>query len=225
MTPPTGATSSDAGGRGQLAVGDSVEANYFDEGTYYRGQVTAVYPGGSCDILYEDGDDEQQVPPGRIRSLPEPAQGKLSPMKLIKGHSPMKLMGKGIKSIGGLSSVVGGTLGGTMGGMRHLFRKQHAQQHARQPQQQPPQQVPPPQQPPPVPPRPPLAGASSQPYDATVITGSDGGTANHPFGKRTRGGTAALAVVSAAGELRAGKGLVGGFSRRLRDDPMSQGTW
>ena len=117
MTPPTGATSSDAGGRGQLAVGDSVEANYFDEGTYYRGQVTAVYPDGSCDILYEDGDDEQQVPPGRIRSLPEPAQGK-----------------------------------------------------------------------------------------------------------RTRV-DAAVTVVSAVGELRAGKGLVGGFSRRLRGDPMSQGTW
>ena len=52
-----------------FAVGEAVEANYGEEGTYYKGEITKVHANGCCDILYEDGDDETEVPPRLIRSL------------------------------------------------------------------------------------------------------------------------------------------------------------
>ena len=53
-------------------AGDSVESNYFGEGEYYKGKITTVHSDGTCDILYDDGDNDKEVPSSRIRRPPGP---------------------------------------------------------------------------------------------------------------------------------------------------------
>jgi len=48
-------------------VGSKVEAVYDGRGEYFPGKITAAHADGTFDILYDDGDREDRVPPGRVR--------------------------------------------------------------------------------------------------------------------------------------------------------------
>ena len=67
-------TATDAEAEAVFQVGDRVEADYGGAGAdYYPGQISKVYPDGTYDLAYDDGDIETHVPVGLIRradSLP-----------------------------------------------------------------------------------------------------------------------------------------------------------
>jgi hypothetical protein len=52
----------------EFAFGAKIEANYQSSGKWYPGSVMGIRPGGTFDVLYEDGDGESEVPAERIRS-------------------------------------------------------------------------------------------------------------------------------------------------------------
>jgi hypothetical protein len=54
-------------------VGLKVEVNYWGRGRFYPGTITKVRDNGTCDILYDDGGDENRVKPHLIRVLMDQA--------------------------------------------------------------------------------------------------------------------------------------------------------
>ena len=62
-----------------FAVGQRVQARYgasklgskWDETSWYDGEIVAVHPDRSCDVLYDDGDSESRVAPRFLRVLDE----------------------------------------------------------------------------------------------------------------------------------------------------------
>ena len=61
-------------GHHKFAVGDTVEARFNGGADWYSGKIVDVRPSGSYDILYDDGDDEQSVPPNEVRAKLTQAQ-------------------------------------------------------------------------------------------------------------------------------------------------------
>lgn len=58
-----------------LRVGAPVEARFGGGAEWYRGKVRGVNSDGSCNILYDDGDSEEHVPPLFIRGLAAVSRG------------------------------------------------------------------------------------------------------------------------------------------------------
>jgi hypothetical protein len=61
----------------ELDVGTVVEARYRGGTKYYPGKITRIGPGGTFDVLYDDGERETGVKRGLIRSK----AGSGSPMR------------------------------------------------------------------------------------------------------------------------------------------------
>ncbi|RLN90771.1 hypothetical protein BBJ28_00021007 [Nothophytophthora sp. Chile5] len=57
----------------EFTRGDRVEARFGGQTTYFPGTIERVYPNGSCDITYDDGDEEERVASRLIRALPRSA--------------------------------------------------------------------------------------------------------------------------------------------------------
>ncbi|KAE9038505.1 hypothetical protein PR003_g5785 [Phytophthora rubi] len=53
----------------EFSRGDRVEARFGGQASYFPGTIERVHPNGSCDISYDDGDEEERVAPHLIRSL------------------------------------------------------------------------------------------------------------------------------------------------------------
>ena len=53
----------------EFAVGARVEARYGGEAEWFAGTITAIMD-GTYDIVYEDGDTEEGVPPELVRMVP-----------------------------------------------------------------------------------------------------------------------------------------------------------
>lgn len=53
----------------EFSRGDRVEARFGGQAAYYPGTVERVHPNGSCDISYDDGDEEERVAAHLIRPL------------------------------------------------------------------------------------------------------------------------------------------------------------
>jgi cytidine deaminase len=60
----------------EFARGDRVEARFGGQAAYYPGTVERVHPNGSCDISYDDGDEEERVAAHLIRALPSKAAAR-----------------------------------------------------------------------------------------------------------------------------------------------------
>ena len=54
-------------------VGDRVYGMFLGGRVWYNATVTACRSGGLCDLLYDDGDRERDVPPARLRPIEQPA--------------------------------------------------------------------------------------------------------------------------------------------------------
>ncbi|RLN73389.1 hypothetical protein BBJ28_00019775, partial [Nothophytophthora sp. Chile5] len=54
----------------EFTRGDRVEARFGGQTAYFPGTIERVYPNGSCDITYDDGDEEERVASRLIRALP-----------------------------------------------------------------------------------------------------------------------------------------------------------
>ncbi|KAJ1422545.1 hypothetical protein B484DRAFT_399026, partial [Ochromonadaceae sp. CCMP2298] len=68
-----------------LGIGDKVEADFKGHGKWHPGVVKRVR-GGTFDIIYDDGQTESGVPPGRVRSyLSDPTDSPFAPSKLSEG--------------------------------------------------------------------------------------------------------------------------------------------
>ncbi|KAG6965589.1 hypothetical protein JG687_00005360 [Phytophthora cactorum] len=55
----------------EFSRGDRVEARFGGQASYYSGIIERVHPNGTCDISYDDGDEEERVNPSLIRALPK----------------------------------------------------------------------------------------------------------------------------------------------------------
>ncbi|CAM9205087.1 unnamed protein product, partial [Laminaria digitata] len=55
---------------GQLKWGQRVEARYKGRGRYYPGVISRVHADGSCDVDYDDGEQERTVEPSLIKTPP-----------------------------------------------------------------------------------------------------------------------------------------------------------
>ncbi|KAK1944119.1 Cytidine deaminase [Phytophthora citrophthora] len=65
----------------EFTRGDRVEARFGGQSSYYPGTIERVHPNGSCDISYDDGDEEERVSPNLIRALKKPIQKPTSKKK------------------------------------------------------------------------------------------------------------------------------------------------
>lgn len=52
-----------------FTMGQKVEVDFHGRGRFYSGKVNLVHKDGTVDIIYDDGDTENNVPAGRIRVL------------------------------------------------------------------------------------------------------------------------------------------------------------
>jgi hypothetical protein len=50
-----------------LSIGDLCEGNFHGRGMWYPGNVHAVHDNGSMDLVFDDGDHEENVPPNQVR--------------------------------------------------------------------------------------------------------------------------------------------------------------
>ncbi|KAL4157197.1 hypothetical protein PRNP1_006222 [Phytophthora ramorum] len=80
-TPPSMKVDSDDDFEPEFARGDRVEARFGGQAAYYPGTIERVHPNGSCDISYDDGDEEERVAPRLIRLPSSPAARKPTPSK------------------------------------------------------------------------------------------------------------------------------------------------
>jgi Ca2+-binding EF-hand superfamily protein len=53
----------------ELSEGMAVEAKFKGGSKWFKGKITRVRPGGSYDIRYQDGDEEQRVPKENVRAI------------------------------------------------------------------------------------------------------------------------------------------------------------
>ncbi|KAL3665477.1 hypothetical protein V7S43_009512 [Phytophthora oleae] len=65
----------------EFTRGDRVEARFGGQSSFYPGTIERVHPNGSCDISYDDGDEEERVAPNLIRALNKPVQKPVSKKK------------------------------------------------------------------------------------------------------------------------------------------------
>uniref|UniRef100_H3GWY8 SAM domain-containing protein n=1 Tax=Phytophthora ramorum TaxID=164328 RepID=H3GWY8_PHYRM len=80
-TPPSKKVDSDDDFEPEFARGDRVEARFGGQAAYYPGTIERVHPNGSCDISYDDGDEEERVAPRLIRLPSNPTARKPTPSK------------------------------------------------------------------------------------------------------------------------------------------------
>ncbi|KAG1704562.1 hypothetical protein DVH05_005493 [Phytophthora capsici] len=71
---PTKKLDSDDDFEPEFTRGDRVEARFGGQTSYYPGTIERVHPNGSCDISYDDGDEEERVSPNLIRILKKSIQ-------------------------------------------------------------------------------------------------------------------------------------------------------
>ncbi|KAG7384305.1 hypothetical protein PHYBOEH_009569 [Phytophthora boehmeriae] len=60
----------------EFSRGDRVEARFGGQAAYYPGTIERVYPNGTCDISYDDGDEEERVATRLIRALPRTTEAR-----------------------------------------------------------------------------------------------------------------------------------------------------
>ncbi|GMF35987.1 unnamed protein product [Phytophthora fragariaefolia] len=71
----------------EFSRGDRVEARFGGQAAFYPGTIERVHPNGSCDISYDDGDEEERVAAHLIRALrPAPAARAASKNKSDSGY-------------------------------------------------------------------------------------------------------------------------------------------
>ncbi|KAL4172756.1 hypothetical protein KRP22_007919 [Phytophthora ramorum] len=80
-TSPSKKVDSDDDFEPEFARGDRVEARFGGQAAYYPGTIERVHPNGSCDISYDDGDEEERVAPRLIRLPSNPTARKPTPSK------------------------------------------------------------------------------------------------------------------------------------------------
>jgi hypothetical protein len=53
----------------QYQIGQNIEGNWKDLGTYYKGRITAVHEDGTYAVKYAGGDFEDRIPESRLKAL------------------------------------------------------------------------------------------------------------------------------------------------------------
>lgn len=80
----------------EFSVGAKIEARYFGRKKYFLGVLAAINVDGSCNVDYDDGDKEENVPRNLIRILPKVEEPKPEkPIREFKLYDKVRAVRKG----------------------------------------------------------------------------------------------------------------------------------